>query len=204
MVYIKPPITGREALENARKNIKQLRKDKSLSWKDFAERAGINESTLKGYVYGKNNVEIPLTVLPDIAKALSCTPDRLLGYIDTSNHNIQFIRNETGLSESAINKLSTWVQSEDKRHNWPTYLSDILDQESIEQVFDLISFLEGSKHVYLLANQRNLWAEEDNEKLFEENCAYLYQINLILNGIIKKLFGDYTTPERKRKNGKHQ
>lgn len=63
-------------------------------------------NTLRNWHQGKGNPT--LEKLIRICDLLECDVDYLLGRIKDSTHTIKFIREETGLSENAINVLKEW------------------------------------------------------------------------------------------------
>lgn len=58
-------------------NIKKYRKEKKITQKQLAELIGKTESSIQKYEAGK--VEIPTSVLNNIAEKLNCTPIQLYG-----------------------------------------------------------------------------------------------------------------------------
>lgn len=61
--------------------------------------------TIKHYENGNYNGSPKLDIVDNLCRILECNVDYLLGNIDCTTHDIQFIRNETGLSEKAIEEL---------------------------------------------------------------------------------------------------
>lgn len=68
-----------------------------------------NSSGIWGTIKNYENVNYTgspnLDIVDNLCKILQCDVDYLLGNIDCKTHNVQYIQNETGLSELAINML---------------------------------------------------------------------------------------------------
>ncbi len=61
--------------------------------------------TIKHYENGNYSGSPKLDIVDNLCKILECDVDYLLGNIGCKKHDIQFIQDQTGLSETAINKL---------------------------------------------------------------------------------------------------
>ena len=68
-------------------------------------------NTIRQWIKGPNKPNID-TML-DVCSVLGCTPDYLLGFDDCTNKSYQYIANETGLTELAINHFHSRLKNTD-------------------------------------------------------------------------------------------
>lgn len=90
-----------EALSKKKWTLKQLAKEYDIKYGSKEGETIYN--TLRNWHQGKGNPT--LEKLIRICDLLECDVDYLLGRIEDSTHTVKFIREETGLSEDAINTL---------------------------------------------------------------------------------------------------
>ena len=109
--------------------LQKIRKQRKIKTQDdFAELLGVS---VKSVQYWEQGWKLPETDnLFKIAALLDCDLDYLTGRIDQSTHDLQFIHDQTGLSEDAIKKIIAWnnddiSESVDTRH-WIHFLSDMI------------------------------------------------------------------------------
>lgn len=83
---------------------KRARKNNGYTQKSFAEKfEKISIDTIKNWEQGRNIPEIK--TLEKLCDFFHCDLDYLFGNIECKTHDTQFIHNETGLSEKAIEEL---------------------------------------------------------------------------------------------------
>ena len=99
--------------------IKAIRKEKKLTQEDFASWLGVNPQVISNWECCR--AAPALDDMIDLAEALHCDLDYLIGRIDEPTHDIKAIHELTGLSIEAIMKLS---KNKDKISDSP--LSDII------------------------------------------------------------------------------
>lgn len=83
--------------------LRNLRKSRGLTQKELADKIGCTEQTCRNWESGKNLPETDCLLLLSDLYGVSC--DYLLCRIDEKNHDLQFIHDETGLSEAAVTVL---------------------------------------------------------------------------------------------------
>ena len=82
---------------------KRARKNSGYTQKSFSESFNISIETVKNWEQGRNIPE--METLERLCNFFQCDIDYLLGNIECETHDKQFIHDQTGLSENAINKL---------------------------------------------------------------------------------------------------
>lgn len=77
--------------------------------RDLAQKMNLSEETIKNWEQGRTVPE--MTDMIKLCDLLKCDTDYLLGRIDASTHDFEFITKETGLSEAAILGLQDlWIK----------------------------------------------------------------------------------------------
>ena len=102
-----------EKLKKFGNRLKNRRKKVGIeSQEAFADKLGVSLKTVRNWEQGRNAPE--LTTLLNIcgSKMLDCTPDYLLGYIDETSHDMRYISQETGLTETSIRNIQDmWLKT---------------------------------------------------------------------------------------------
>lgn len=102
-----------EKLKKFGKRLQDRRKKVGIeSQEAFAKKLGVNLKTVRNWEQGRNAPE--LTTLLNICDSnmLDCTPDYLLGYIDETSHDMRYISQETGLTETSIRNIQDmWLKT---------------------------------------------------------------------------------------------
>lgn len=101
-----------EGLKRARR---QYNEDKSkelrITQEELADRLGVSLKTVMNWEQGQ---AIPsVETLMDLAEIYHCDLDYLTGRLDQKTHDLQFIHDQTGLSEKAIEKLQSFMTEPD-------------------------------------------------------------------------------------------
>ncbi len=161
--------------------IKELRKDKKWTQAKMASALGYS---LKEYQSWERGERCPsIIALPKIAETFGVSCDHLLGLIGEKNHDLQFIRDCTGLSENSIGFLSEMTHShtEDDRRKLEVInlLLDDSNPENYEYWKRIQAFLfsngEGFK-VSLPAGDFPIKRDDLLSTLLTLNNAYLLQL----------------------------
>ena len=127
-----------EGLKRARRQYNEGKsKELSITQEKLAEKMDVSLKTVMNWEQGQ---AIPsIETLMDLAELYHCDLDYLTGRIDCKTHDLQFIHDQTGLSEKAIEKLQSvmiepdWNQMErDLRKSAPE-IAEKKIQESIER-----------------------------------------------------------------------
>ena len=90
-------------LYSLKEGLKRARKEAGLTQADLAEKMGVHIKTVMNWEQGI--AEPPLGTLMELTELYHCDLDYLPGRIDQKTHDLQFIHDQTGLSEKAIEKL---------------------------------------------------------------------------------------------------
>lgn len=116
--------------------LKELRKRKFKTQESFAEAAEVSVETVRNWEQGRVLPE--MGTLFKIADILDCDLDYLTGRIDCKTHDVQFIHEQTGLSEKAIKKLRK-LAAQSESGGWLDVLSLIIEDVNAEYLLSLIA-----------------------------------------------------------------
>ena len=119
--------------------------------------------TIKNYENGNYKGSPKLDIVNNLCKILKCDVDYLLGNMDCKKHDIQFIHDETGLSEKTIeNLLNVNHHSKDKKI---TLLNlNYLLGENSEKGFNLLALI----YHYLFGNYDRALDDNDSITLMDK------------------------------------
>ena len=100
-----------EKLKKFKKRLKKNQKKNGFkSQREFADELNVNLKTVRNWEQGRNIPE--LITLIKICGMLHCSLDYLLGYIDETTHDIHYISQETGLTETSIRNIQEmWLKT---------------------------------------------------------------------------------------------
>lgn len=112
-----------EGLKRARRHYNEGKsKELRITQEELADRLGVSLKTVMNWEQGQ---AIPsVETLMDLADIYDCDLDYLTGRIDQRTHDLQFIHDQTGLSEKAIEKLQSLVTEPD----WDQMERDLIEQ----------------------------------------------------------------------------
>ena len=119
-----------------------------------------------------------------LCELYDCDMDYLIGRIECSTHDIQFIHDQTGLSESAIRKLQEQKQL---RHNAADVLSGLIDHRLFVELVKNITIMTNGNfnQAFAQAVAAHLIAETPYVDSPEDfRAAYEFQCSKILTTII--------------------
>ena len=91
--------------------LKRARKKAGLTQAQLAEKYGVHIKTVMNWEQGI--AEPSLGTLKDLTELYHCDLDYLTGRLDQKTHDLQFIHDQTGLSEKAVEKLQRFVTEPD-------------------------------------------------------------------------------------------
>ena len=91
--------------------LKRARKEAGLTQAQLAEKYGVHIKTVMNWEQGI--AEPSLGTLMDLTEIYHCDLDYLTGRLDQKTHDLQFIHDQTGLSEKAIEKLQSFMTEPD-------------------------------------------------------------------------------------------
>ena len=98
-------------LYSLKEGLKRARKEAGLTQADLAEKMGVHIKTVMNWEQGI--AEPPLGTLMELTELYHCDLDYLTGRLDQKTHDLQFIHDQTGLSEKAIEKLRLFMTEPD-------------------------------------------------------------------------------------------
>lgn len=152
---------------------------------DTAELLGVSRQAFNAWTLGAS--EPDLKKLTEIASHFNTTTDYLLGLSDVEKPDVtlQAICSMTGLSEEAVEKLSQWSKSDNRRKLWSGYISIMIEHNSFEYLLSRLgNYLAASKveTLALKAGDKN-----DMEESLNEEMACLYAITKTLTDIIEDI-----------------
>lgn len=98
-------------LYSLKEGLKRARKEAGLTQAELAETMGVHIKTVMNWEQGI--AEPPLGTLMELTELYHCDLDYLTGRLDQKTHDLQFIHDQTGLSEKAIEKLQSFMTEPD-------------------------------------------------------------------------------------------
>lgn len=98
-------------LYSLKEGLKRARKEAGLTQEGLAETMGVHIKTVMNWEQGI--AEPSLGTLMDLTELYHCDLDYLTGRLDQKTHDLQFIHDQTGLSEKAIEKLQSFMTEPD-------------------------------------------------------------------------------------------
>lgn len=122
-------------LYSLKEGLKRARKEAGLTQADLAEKMGVHIKTVMNWEQGI--AEPPLGTLMELTELYHCDLDYLTGRLDQKTHDLQFIHDQTGLSEKAIEKLQSFMTEPD----WDQMERDFIESApeiSEEKIHDSI------------------------------------------------------------------
>lgn len=122
-------------LYSLKEGLKRARKGAGLTQADLAEKMGVHIKTVMNWEQGI--AEPPLGTLMELTELYHCDLDYLTGRLDQKTHDLQFIHDQTGLSEKAIEKLQSFMTEPD----WDQMERDFIESApeiSKEKIHDSI------------------------------------------------------------------
>ena len=123
-------------LYSLKEGLKRARKEAGLTQADLAEKMGVHIKTVMNWEQGI--AEPPLGTLMELTELYHCDLDYLTGRLDQKTHDLQFIHDQTGLSEQAIQKLQKIAFRD--RATWNSQaLSAMIEDPSFSYLMDLMS-----------------------------------------------------------------
>ena len=129
--------TSKSELYTVGDNIRKLRDERNLSQEELADMLGLK--TYKTVGEWERAITSPnFDKIMKMCEIFDCDADYLLGRIDCRTHDALFIREQTGLSEAAIDKLKAMNRRNRITRRIDT-LSHLVEHESFEYFISLLS-----------------------------------------------------------------
>ena len=98
-------------LYSLKDGLKRARKGAGLTQAELAEKMDVHIKTVMNWEQGI--AEPSLETLMELTELYHCDLDYLTGRLDQKTHDLQFIHDQTGLSEKAIGKLQSFMTEPD-------------------------------------------------------------------------------------------
>lgn len=121
--------------------IREKRKEKGWTIQQLAKKVFMSPTGLGDIE--RNQAAPDLLNVARIADALDCSIDYLCGFIDKTNHDLQFICSETGLEEKTVKKLMKRAKSKELPDvNYRAHLNGLIQNTRIiENIIDYKGYL---------------------------------------------------------------
>ena len=137
-------------------------KQQGFTQQEFADEVGVDVSTLKNYLSGKNAYDYEM--LDRIAEKLECSYDYLLGLSKSPIKEHHEIAEQTRLSEEAIRKITQYASRYDVNFEAKRYIMCLDRMISEDGLFmSICDYLVASKNVHKMEQrvteilQKSLW-----------------------------------------------
>ena len=132
------------------KRLQELRKRHYKTQEQFAEALGVSLDAVRSWEQGYQPPET--ANLFKIVEKLDCDLDYLTGRIDCKTHDLQFIHDQTGLSEEAIKKLQR-IAFTDRATGNSQALSFMIEDPDFHYLLALMSqTAQGDLHAFSVGN----------------------------------------------------
>lgn len=167
------------AIQGAR--LRDLRKRHGLTQKELAERIGCTEQTCRNWESGKNLPETDCLLLLSDLYGVSC--DYLLHRIDEKNHDMQFIHDETGLSEAAITVLQYANSAPNRKELFTRQNKRIIDLINIALENDGLKLEKGKDNRHIFDNLLTLlydyiYCDSSGANVSPKTVSFSYDLSL--------------------------
>lgn len=163
--------------------LKEQRKKVYKRQEDFADALHTKVETVRNWEQGRT---VPETgTLIEICLLLNCDLDYLIGRIDYKTHDVQFIHDQTGLSQSAIEQLQKWNMKEDKDNNWAQNISDFIVHDSFPELMNEVSGFKGLRKLELRGYEK--LSSSDLIELIDLEMARLWHISKVFTDIVESM-----------------
>lgn len=155
-----------------------------LTQQELADKLNVNLKTVMNWEQGLVTPSLETTM--QLADLLHCDIDFLTGRIKCTTHDLQYIHDLTGLSESAIATISDWHKSEDYKHGWPALLSSIIEDDETGDLMKNLNLYAGTAVLSEMDFDDD--APGTNEHIKDKNIACLWHVSRIFSNIVERLF----------------
>ncbi len=165
--------------------IRKLRENRGMTQADLVEACDLPEQSIKRIEAKGNKTKakgIDAMTLFQIAKFFDVDMNYLIEPYNTIPKQENADASEvTGLSYNAVNILSKWKDSDDRRKRWPKLLSSMIEDEEINKLFNSLSDIIGNAKLTAMLNHGNI---SDNESY----AASLWYITHTFSNIVERIF----------------
>ncbi len=138
-------------LYSLKPGLKNARKAVHITQQQLADRLDVNLKTVMNWEQGIVNP--PFETVMRLAELLHCDVDYLTGRIACRTHDLQFIHDQTGLSEKAIEKLKR-LKAENRWTSSSDLVSALIEHGNMEHLLYLVGQrISQTKKISELADQ---------------------------------------------------
>lgn len=140
-------------LYSLKEGLKRARKTAGLTQEELAKKIGVSTKTIMNWEQKvKANTLPTLGTLLQLAELYDCDLDYLTGRIECKTHDLQFIHDQTGLSETAIKKLQR-IAFTNKATGNSQALSFMIEDPDFHYLLALMSqTAQGDLHAFSVGN----------------------------------------------------
>ena len=140
-------------LYSLKEGLKRARKTAGLTQEELAKKIGVSTKTIMNWEQKvKANTLPTLGTLLQLAELYDCDLDYLTGRIECKTHDLQFIHDQTGLSETAIKKLQRIAFTNNATGNSQA-LSFMIEDPDFHYLLALMSqTAQGELHAFSVGN----------------------------------------------------
>lgn len=152
-------------MDNRKDRLEKLKKEKSLTQQQAADKADIPLKTYKNFMNGKNT---ELVVLERLADLFGVSTDYLLCRSDYRNIGNKEICEITGLSDEAVETLRVWQKPSkflgSRPSHWTKLVSDLIEYQGWRIIDELWNYmrLHESRGRFSLLDAHKLCQGEDD------------------------------------------
>lgn len=171
-------------LYSIKPGFKKARTAANLTQQQLADKLNVSLKTVMNWEQGIVTPSLETTI--QIADLLHCDIDFLTGRIKCSTHDAQFIHEYTGLSESTVDLLHEWKESDDRRHHWPEYISRIIEDNESDEFFGNLSEIIGGAMFFAKSWDDN--GSSFKETIKDNHVASLWYLSHHLTNIVDRIF----------------
>ena len=123
-------------LYSLKPRLKEIRKKNGLTQQQLADKMNVILKTVQNWEQG---IAIPpFETIIQLCDLLKCDVDYLIGRIDCQTHDNQFIHDEIGLNEAAINKMRN-LHKNNRASSFTDIISILIEHFNSEYMLDLIA-----------------------------------------------------------------
>ena len=165
--------------------LKKLRKERFKTQDSFAEAIGKTVETVRNWEQGRALPE--METLFTISSLLGCDLDYLTGRLDQKTHGLQFIHDQTGLSEKAIivlqeSRYPEMISKLIEHPDFPRLINNLYQLSDKEVLNKLLSAMIINK---ITANLKGEILPQMDTGILEKQ--YSYTASTIFSGIVRDI-----------------
>lgn len=167
--------------DNLKHGLKRARKKAGYTQEELAKKIHVS---LKSVMNWEQGISQPsLETLCELADLYKCDLDYLIGRIECKSHDIQFIHEQTGLNQKAIENLQDWNMQDDRRKQWGGFLSDWITNIEFAVLMSMFSEFKGFEKME--EKGRKLLSPSELEQVSDNRIARLWYISKTFTNIIE-------------------